>query len=232
MLYTHCAPLLLLPLLLLLLIDRHRLLQQRNAARRNLNEAQHTLDSARRDPLTGLANRALFLPAAQKLLDQHGDDTLILFLDGNGLKSVNDTSGHAAGDAFITAIAHRLEEWVGDGGTVARLGGDEFAAAVRLPTAEHQSALNQLATTINRPMTLNGTDIPVSVAIGAASPVTTGLSRIAGRPGLLRAADGAMYRAKHSRAPYALGTHTDAAADTLTGRRPGRAGTQLASLAA
>ncbi len=213
-------------LLFVALLDRRRLRHQRDAARR-------ALDTARRDPLTGLANRALFVPAAQRLVDQRGDDSLVLMLDANGLKTLNDSRGHAAGDALICTIARRLETFVGDRGIVARLGGDEFAAVLHLPAADHHAALHDLAQAINQPMTLDGTELPVSAAIGAASPATAGVRRVDGRPGLIRAADGAMYRSKHDPRPFDVGTEADANADTLHGRRAGRPGTHLtAALAA
>lgn len=220
-------------LLFVLLLDRQRLRRQRDAARRAVAAARRDLDVARRDPLTGLATRALFVPAAQRLVDQHGDDSLVLILDANGLKALNDSRGHAAGDALICTIACRLETWIGNRGIVARLGGDEFAVALHLPAADHRAALHDLAAAINQPMTLDGAELPVSAAIGAASPATAGVSRVDGRPGLIRAADGAMYRSKHDPSPFDVGTDADADADTLNGRRAGRPGTHLtAALAA
>ncbi len=95
---------------------------------------------AMHDPLTGLANRALFFDRLHRALDRRppgpGDPpaagtVAVMLVDVDDFKSVNDTHGHAAGDELLVTAAHRLSEAVRPQDTVARLGGDEYRAAVR-----------------------------------------------------------------------------------------------------
>lgn len=87
-------------------------------------------DQALRDPLTSLANRALFndrLAHAVAIHARDGRDVAVLSLDLDDFKLVNDSLGHPAGDAVLIEVADRLLRSVRTGDTVARLGGDEFA---------------------------------------------------------------------------------------------------------
>ncbi|MEU9581002.1 GGDEF domain-containing protein [Streptomyces chilikensis] len=68
---------------------------------------------------------------AQRLLRRHGDETVVVLVDQDHFKAVNDRLGHPAGDAMLRATADRLAAWAGPHATVCRLGGDEFAAAVQ-----------------------------------------------------------------------------------------------------
>lgn len=84
---------------------------------------------AHHDPLTGLANRALFndrLDAALRAAQCHDSSLALLFLDVNDFKGINDVHGHAAGDQVLRMIARRLQGCVRETDTVARMGGDEF----------------------------------------------------------------------------------------------------------
>jgi diguanylate cyclase (GGDEF)-like protein/PAS domain S-box-containing protein len=84
---------------------------------------------AHHDPLTGLANRALFndrLDAALRAAQRHDSSLALLFLDVNDFKGINDVHGHAAGDQVLRMIARRLQGCVRETDTVARMGGDEF----------------------------------------------------------------------------------------------------------
>ncbi|MFI1990826.1 diguanylate cyclase domain-containing protein [Actinoplanes sp. NPDC020271] len=141
------------------------------------------------DALTGLANRALF----QRHLDEHGHERAVLLLDLDGFKPVNDTYGHAAGDAVLTAVAVRLRSCAEPGDLVARLGGDEFAVLSAGPLTDEQARARatELAAQIRVPMTVLGHDVTVGASIGVAT-ARDGLSGAA----LLHAADVAMYDAK------------------------------------
>jgi diguanylate cyclase (GGDEF)-like protein len=102
-------------------IDRLTLAQQRVRA------------IALTDELTGLANRRGFLVHGRPLLElsrRHGHSASVLLLDLDGLKHVNDTQGHAAGDQLIAAAADALRRVSGDDDLCARLGGDEFSVLV------------------------------------------------------------------------------------------------------
>ncbi|MER7982620.1 GGDEF domain-containing protein [Streptomyces sp. NPDC095817] len=187
------------------------------------------LDAARRCPLTGLHGRDVLVEHIDRQLRTgRGDDVHVLVLDGNGLKAVNDTYGHAAGDALIRVYGRRLARWtIGrPGACAARLGGDEFGVAVRLPA---QSALEELAAVrgqLQQPLALDGgRTLHPTVSIGFA--------RAGDLPGedasrLLRGADKAMYEVKTGRQvfPYRA-TYADAYAETVNGRRGGRHGAHL-----
>ncbi|CAI8739139.1 MULTISPECIES: sensor domain-containing diguanylate cyclase [Pseudomonas] len=84
---------------------------------------------AHHDPLTGLANRALFndrLDVALRAAHRHNSTLALLFVDIDDFKGINDVHGHAAGDRVLCTIARRLEGCVRETDTVARMGGDEF----------------------------------------------------------------------------------------------------------
>ena len=85
------------------------------------------------DSLTGLPNRALLLDrltAALARSERQGREIAVLFCDLDGFKRVNDTAGHAAGDAVLIETANRLRRVLRDGDTVARVGGDEFVLVI------------------------------------------------------------------------------------------------------
>ena len=145
------------------------------------------------DPLTGLANRALFTDRVEHALDVRGGagaDVAVLFLDLDDFKTVNDTLGHPAGDALLQAVAERLSAALSRGYTVARFGGDEFAVLVE-HVADGSSAVDvaaDLLTELKRPFHLDGREVFVTASIGIA---------VGGAADeLLRSADVAMYRAK------------------------------------
>jgi Amt family ammonium transporter len=98
-------------------------------AARSRREAEANSYEASHDPLTGLLNRRAFVRQFEKVLDERSvavHDAL-LFCDLDGFKHVNDTGGHAAGDAMLAAVALELKGQVRHDDLVARMGGDEFA---------------------------------------------------------------------------------------------------------
>ena len=147
------------------------------------------------DPLTGLANRALFhdrLEHAVARVERHGGMLALLFLDLDRFKAVNDTVGHIGGDALLTQVARRIDARVRESDTVARLGGDEFAIIIEDLDEAREAArvAEDLIDIISEPFVVNGHEIPIGVSIGiAVSPPSMG-------DRLLKDADAAMYRAK------------------------------------
>ena len=105
-----------------------------NHFRRVERDSQQWRELARRDALTGLANRKAFTEAAQGMLARAQGDTVegaLLMLDLDGFKPINDTLGHATGDQVLIALARALESTARTTDVVARLGGDEFAGGRR-----------------------------------------------------------------------------------------------------
>ncbi|WP_116084163.1 EAL domain-containing protein [Tropicimonas sp. IMCC34011] len=125
------------------------------------------------DPLTGLPNRALFLDrfaAVAAQIRRSGEEMILLRLDVDHFKGINDTLGRQAGDALLHALAHRIEGALEGEETLARLGGDEFAAIVRHtgPVARVEAAADRIRKAACFPLALDGTEVTPSVSMGAA----------------------------------------------------------------
>ena len=182
----------------------------------DLVEAEERLThSALHDSLTGLPNRALLLDRLTAALDRstrQGREIAVLFCDLDGFKHVNDTAGHAAGDAVLVETAHRLRGAVREGDTVARVGGDEFVLVVEpwnrvdgrseLGTGLDRTlalrVADRIVESLRTPITVHGVDHHVTVSVGVTYPSLIALD---GRGGLTAAdvveeADAAMYWAK------------------------------------
>ncbi|MFD4946188.1 GGDEF domain-containing protein [Streptomyces sp. NPDC058409] len=148
------------------------------------------LASARRDPLTGLHTRAGFTARAERIISR-SPNALAVLVDLDDFKAINDTHGHAAGDAVIAATASRLATWCSRHGIAARLGGDEFAAIVTDPAAT--PGISTLIEALHRPVSHGALPVPVSASAGFCHltdlPVRTLTDALA-------AADAAMYAAK------------------------------------
>jgi len=148
------------------------------------------------DPLTGLANKALFHDRLRQALDRaarSGRASAVLFLDVDNFKTVNDSLGHAAGDELLVAVAERLRGCARRSDTVARLGGDEFAILTedlsdRIPA--HQLADRVLAA-LNDAFDVHGTEVSPTVSVGIAFAEPGATAEV-----VLRDADLAMYCAK------------------------------------
>lgn len=156
---------------------------------------------AHHDNLTGLPNRALFRRRLEEAVHDHqarGASLALLYLDLDGFKPINDTWGHAAGDALLAAVGQRLAECMGGSGMAARLGGDEFAVlAADVNGLEGALQLKgQLTAAIERPISVLGHVVRVGASIGVSLYPRDGEDV----EGLLRAADGEMYRVKQDAA--------------------------------
>lgn len=158
-------------------------------------EAQLTWQ-AYHDPLTNLANRALFRERVDLALsrrDATPGSVAVLFLDLDNFKNVNDSMGHAAGDQLLFEVGRRLLNATRGCDTVARLGGDEFAILidnVRI-AADCVRVAERILESMRQPVQLEGTEVTVGSSIG--------IVRDAGSESaddILRNADVAMYNAK------------------------------------
>ena len=151
---------------------------------------------ARHDPLTGLDNRPLLAERAEQALAAvaRGGMAAILCLDLDLFKAVNDTFGHAAGDALLCQVAERIRACVRPMDAVARLGGDEFAVLqVGIERIGDAGRLaSRLLSVLAAPFLIEGQSVPVSASLGIAVAPTDGTDYTS----LLRKADAALYRAK------------------------------------
>ena len=167
-------------------------------------ERQATIDAAEKieriayhDSLTGLPNRQLFLnQLGMAVHHARRNDSMVavLFLDLDRFKIVNDSLGHAAGDALLIAVAQRIRATVRAEDSVTRLGGDEFAVlATQVFTPEDATILaERIITAVKRPIVVDGQELFVTTSLGVSL-----FPHDATEPeGLLKTADSAMYRAK------------------------------------
>ncbi len=170
-------------------------LEQSLAALSELKEELH--HQAFHDSLTGLANRALFSQRVEARLADHTSSStvpVVLFLDLDDFKLVNDTLGHAVGDALLVAVGERIRANIRPGDLASRIGGDEFAILVTdrpdLPAALFIA--ERLIDSFEGSYVLNGTVVHVRASIGVAA----GAPDTRTADDLMRNADVAMYSAK------------------------------------
>ncbi|MFI8234943.1 GGDEF domain-containing protein [Streptomyces sp. NPDC085900] len=185
------------------------------------------LRTARRDPLTGLTSRDVLAARITRLARTHRAQLHVLVADADGLKTLNDTLGHAAGDALIATVGRRLGAWAtARGGLAARLGGDEFAAVVLLSPSGTVREIRGLREQLAQPAVCGTHTLRPAMSIGTARAVD--LPDAADADRLLRGADMAMYRVKTGQEPCGyVATRHDAYVPAVHGRRPGRPGTHL-----
>ncbi|HST65428.1 MAG TPA: bifunctional diguanylate cyclase/phosphodiesterase [Mycobacteriales bacterium] len=148
------------------------------------------------DPLRGLPNRALFGDRLAHAADVHRDERRplgLLFVDLDEFKVVNDTLGHAAGDALLQQVGQRLRGCVPAADTVARLGGDEFAVLVESDLAPGDVA-DRVTAALDTPFLLERQSRTVRASVGVV--VADGQREDVSAELLLRRADAAMYAAK------------------------------------
>ncbi|MBV9133083.1 MAG: EAL domain-containing protein [Chloroflexi bacterium] len=175
-----------------------QLLDQLGAAERE--SIEHELARlAFQDPLTGLANRTLFmqrLTGACNRAAADGASLAVLFIDLDNFKRVNDSLGHACGDQVLLEVGARLRTCLRAGDLAARLGGDEFT--VLIETVDDPSAIlaiaERIAQHLREPVELQGRPFFVGASIG----VVIGKADADSPAELLRKADVAMYRSKTS----------------------------------
>ena len=160
---------------------------------------------AEHDALTGLPNRnQLLTRLGAAVIDASGarHPVAVGFLDIDGMKRVNDTLGHAAGDELLVAVARRLASSVRAGDTVARLGGDEFVVVLgRIDgPARAEAVMRALMQTLSAPYQVASQPVTVGVSAGLAFCPDHGVTPAQ----LLACADRAMYDAKQTGAGVAV----------------------------
>ena len=156
-------------------------------------KAADQVRQAFRDSLTGLPNRALFLDRLEQSLvraDREGTDVAVLFLDLDSFKPVNDSLGHLAGDEVLIQVARRISGRLRRSDTPARLGGDEFAVLLA-NGSDPLVVAERLVAALAKPFAVGASEVCVGASVGICR------GRYEAEE-MLRNADVAMYRAKHS----------------------------------
>lgn len=183
------------------LYDRHSKVVGAVSVFRDVTEVQQQTEelayAAAHDPLTGLPNRNLLKDRARQAIaraQRKHESFALLFLDLDRFKEVNDSMGHASGDALLLDVAKRLTSCVREEDTIARLGGDEFVVLLDGPTQAGQvkAVAEKILHTLREPYQLGTQSTRISVSIGSSWYPVDGLDT----ESLLTHADSAMYRAK------------------------------------
>jgi diguanylate cyclase (GGDEF)-like protein len=151
---------------------------------------------ANQDTLTSLFNRRYFMGALEDAIKtlRGGENLIVLMLDLDRFKSINDCYGHDVGDMVLIELSRRLIAWNRGGATLARLGGDEFASIIigRYSRTDIEDLSAELIASCGRPVRLNDEDLRLTVSLGAAMYSDSADTSMA----LLKNADIALYRAK------------------------------------
>ncbi len=150
-------------------------------------------EQALHDPLSGLANRTLFRDSLRALIELHGGMRgAVLFIDLDDFKTVNDSFGHAVGDALLVEVANRLRRCVSDPDLTARLGGDEFAVLLTGSDGDDGSATAlRILSELEQPARVQGYELEIRASVGIAR-----IDPKSDPEAIMRNADTAMYVAK------------------------------------
>jgi Amt family ammonium transporter len=173
-------------------ISERDITEERALAAELTNRALH-------DPLTGLANRALFedrLSHAYARILRQGGMGAVMLLDLDDFKGVNDTMGHLAGDQLLVDIARRFERVARSTDTLSRFGGDEFLylAEGLGSVGEAKDIAQRLLDSLDEPFEIDGTSIEQRASIG----IVVWDQQSARGSDFIRDADVAMYEAKRA----------------------------------
>jgi diguanylate cyclase (GGDEF)-like protein len=174
--------------------------ETRSVLQERLRTEQANLShQALHDDLTGLPNRTLLtdrLRRASRSASRTGTGPMLLFLDLDNFKAINDRFGHSAGDSLLVAVSERLLALVRGSDTVARLGGDEFvilAEDLEDPMTAARSLAERIHQTMRAPIPVGERELHTSVSIGITTVVPDADPEVC-----LAQADAAMYQAKRS----------------------------------
>jgi len=186
---------------ILLVRSRRRLRRAMEAIKIAEQSARH---AARHDALTGLFNRRYFSEMLEEAINEASPSQtpVVLLLDLDRFKVINDLRGHAVGDQVLQNVAHRISECCGDTGRPARLGGDEFAILMTDDAGlfAATSLARRILTAVSDPMDVDGWQTNTGASIGVC-----GWRKGDDAASLVRNADQAMYKAKeHGRGRYAF----------------------------
>lgn len=194
---------------------------------RDITEAQNLTEQltyqALHDPLTGLANRALFDDRISQLLAKLSRTSdlkgAVLLIDLDGFKQINDTHGHLFGDHLLKELASRLLGVTRSSDTLCRFGGDEFLYLASDISSTHEATqiASRILSALEEPFNIDGHSILQHASIG----VAIADSNTASGPALLASADAALYDTKR-RSPgfYNLAAPTDSVIPPLYKRLP------------
>jgi diguanylate cyclase (GGDEF)-like protein len=180
--------------------DVERLKSELRFARAKITELEARLDI---DPLLDLLNRRGFereLKRSLAYVKRYGADAVLVYIDLDGFKSVNDRAGHSAGDELLKAVAAALDGKIRASDVVARLGGDEFAVLLWNVNETHAFAKARDLEEAVAAVTITRSGVPLSVT---ASAGVAALSPLDGPEEAIDAADRAMYLRKRERAAQA-----------------------------
>jgi diguanylate cyclase (GGDEF)-like protein len=161
------------------------------------------------DPLTGLANRTLFMDRLAQALarsNRHPGSLAVMFLDLDRFKLINDSLGHGVGDHVLMCMAERLREVLRIEDTASRFGGDEFVILCEDVQSDEDAILiaDRLAVAVAQPIPMDAGNVVVTTSIG----IAVAKARADTAEDLVRNADSALYRAKErGRARYELFDH-------------------------
>jgi diguanylate cyclase (GGDEF)-like protein len=180
--------------------DRERLIEEISLLRAKVARLQERVEQldqlAHRDSLIDLPNRRGFMRELERLIarvDRYGINAAMLFVDLDGLKMINDSFGHRAGDEALIQVANLLASGVRHSDVVARIGGDEFG--ILLESSDEDAARETASRLINQisgcEFKHDGEELPLSVAIGVGM-----IDSLDTPDAIMDRADEAMYRRK------------------------------------
>jgi diguanylate cyclase (GGDEF)-like protein len=180
--------------------DRERLIEEISLLRAKVARLQERVEQldqlAHQDSLINLPNRRGFMRELERLIarvDRYGVNGAMLFVDLDGLKMINDTFGHRAGDEALIQVAMLLAKGVRHSDVVARIGGDEFGILLENSDdkAAHETAARLIEQISSCEVLHDGEALPLSVAIGVGM-----IDALDTPDAVMERADEAMYRRK------------------------------------